>query len=296
VTLPFAKALAELVPPSAVRLRRDFRALLYLVRAHALLHQASRERDRSGRVVATVADYAVVRDLVADLLAEGVEATVPAAIRETVETVVAPLGVGDGDDAGVSVARLATKLGIDKGPASRRWQQARRRGYLKNLETRTGRKARIVVDEPLPEDVELLPTPELVEERCRVARNAEGVADPRRRPGRGRAPCRPRPRVGGRAVSARLGPLADNLVALLAAEPTGLSCDQLARRLRRRRHDVLDVLRSDGRFAHEGRTRGSRWRLPADTTRSTRWDGMCGDDRAGRDCRVGRDGNEARAA
>ena len=38
---------------------------LALIRAHAVLHQASRERDQDGRIVATLNDYAVVRDLVA---------------------------------------------------------------------------------------------------------------------------------------------------------------------------------------------------------------------------------------
>jgi hypothetical protein len=76
VWIPYAKKLAELVPPVAVRLRRDFEAVLNLIRAHALLHQASRERDAEGRIVATVEeDYAAVRELVADLVSEGIEAT-----------------------------------------------------------------------------------------------------------------------------------------------------------------------------------------------------------------------------
>ena len=66
VSVPYARALAELVPPVAVRLRRDFGAVLGLIRAHALLHQATRERDDRDRVVATVEDYDVVRELVVD--------------------------------------------------------------------------------------------------------------------------------------------------------------------------------------------------------------------------------------
>ena len=61
VTIPYAKMLARMVPPVAVRLRRDFGAVLNLIRAHALLHQASRKKDDRGRVVATLADYAAVR-------------------------------------------------------------------------------------------------------------------------------------------------------------------------------------------------------------------------------------------
>jgi hypothetical protein len=43
VWIPYAGKLAELIPPVAVRLRRDFGALLNLIRANALLHQPSRE-------------------------------------------------------------------------------------------------------------------------------------------------------------------------------------------------------------------------------------------------------------
>jgi hypothetical protein len=41
VVILFADRLADLVPPLAVRLRRHFKTVLMLVRAHALLHQAS---------------------------------------------------------------------------------------------------------------------------------------------------------------------------------------------------------------------------------------------------------------
>jgi hypothetical protein len=72
VVIPYQKALATEIPPVAVRLRRDFGAVLNLIRAHAVLHQATRQRDAEGRVIATVDDYAAVRALVADLVAEGV--------------------------------------------------------------------------------------------------------------------------------------------------------------------------------------------------------------------------------
>ena len=59
--------LAEVVPPVTVRLRHDFGAVLSLIHAHAILHQATRDHDPDGRIVATVDDYdAVVLDLVGD--------------------------------------------------------------------------------------------------------------------------------------------------------------------------------------------------------------------------------------
>jgi hypothetical protein len=44
--------------------------------AGGLLHQASRRKDQNGQVVAEIEDYAVVRELIADLVAVGVDATV----------------------------------------------------------------------------------------------------------------------------------------------------------------------------------------------------------------------------
>jgi hypothetical protein len=87
VVIPFADRLTDLVPPLAVRLRRDFETVLTLVRAHALLHQASRRKDEQGRVTAEIEDYRVVRELVADLVAVGVEATVKPEVREVVQAV-----------------------------------------------------------------------------------------------------------------------------------------------------------------------------------------------------------------
>jgi hypothetical protein len=154
VAVPFARSLAELIPPVAVRLRRDFGALLSLVRAHALLHRATRERDAQGRIVATVDDYATVRGLVANTIAAGVEATVSPTVRETVETVAGLVA-----DEGIQARAVAQHLKIDKSNATRRLKVAADDGYLVNLEDRRGKPARWVLGDPLPADVPLLPTP-----------------------------------------------------------------------------------------------------------------------------------------
>jgi hypothetical protein len=153
VAIPYAQRLADLVPPVAVRLRRDFQAVLSLIRSHAILHQASRARDADGKVIATPEDYAIVRELVVDLVSEGVEATVPPTIRETVQAVADLAG-----QEGVSITVLARALNLDKASASRRWNNARARGYLKNLETGRGKQARIVLADPLPDDIPILPS------------------------------------------------------------------------------------------------------------------------------------------
>jgi hypothetical protein len=51
------------------------------------------------------------------------------------------------------------------------------RGHLKNLEDRRGRPARIVLDEPLPEDLEILPTVDRLR-GCTVAVENEGINNP----------------------------------------------------------------------------------------------------------------------
>jgi hypothetical protein len=158
VTIPYAKALAEEIPPVAVRLRRDFGAMLNLIRSHALLHRATRERDGRGRIVATLDDYAVVRGLVADLISEGVEATVPEVVRETVEKVKKLLD--ESGERSVNVRQVGAELGLEYQPTYRRVKMAEDAGYLRNLEDRKGKPARLVLGDPMPEDVKILPDPE----------------------------------------------------------------------------------------------------------------------------------------
>ena len=166
VAIPFAVDLARTVPPIATRLRRDFRQVLSLIRAHALLHQATRETDEDGRVVATLEDYAVVRELVIEALSEGVEAIVPTIVRETVEAIPDKLN-------SLSVTELAELLHLDKSSTSRRVQQALELGYLANDEERRGYPARLRRGLPLPAEIVLLPTVDTLQ-GCTEA----GTADP----------------------------------------------------------------------------------------------------------------------
>ena len=169
--VPYAGELASMVPPVAVRLRRDFGALLNLIRAHAILHQASRERGADGRIVATVEDYAIVRELVADIVSEGVEATVPATVRETVEVVER---LRDETEKDVTIAAVAEELELDKSAAWRRVRSAMDRGYLENKEDRKGRPAKLVTADTLPDDIEILPAPKRLQ-GCTVANDSEGI-------------------------------------------------------------------------------------------------------------------------
>jgi hypothetical protein len=159
------------IPPISVRLRRDFGAVLNLIRAHATLHQASRERDADGAIIATLEDYVRVRELVADLVSEGIEATVPATVRETVEAL-RQLHTEESEP--ITIATLAQRLELDKSSAWRRVRTAMDRGYLKNLEDKKGRPARLISGDTLPDDVEILPAPERLQ-GCTVAGVSEGI-------------------------------------------------------------------------------------------------------------------------
>jgi hypothetical protein len=158
VSIPYAKILADLIPPVAVRLRRDFGALLNLIRAHALVHQASRHRDAEGRIIATIEeDYAAVRELVADLVSDAIEVTVPRTVRETVEAVKRLREASSVEP--VSVVELARELKLDRSAVSRRVRNAKDRGYLRDLEENLRKPSRLILGDGLPDDLQILPSP-----------------------------------------------------------------------------------------------------------------------------------------
>jgi len=161
VVIPYATTLVELLPPVAVRLRRDVTQIFNLIRAHALLHQYTRTRDENGQIVANDEDYRAIYDLVASIIADGVEQTVSDSVRQTVDVVEELQNEGMAE---ISNAVLAKKLNLDKGATSRRVRQAKQRGFLKNLEDKKGKPARLVIGDPMPEDLDVLPKPETLEE------------------------------------------------------------------------------------------------------------------------------------
>ncbi len=155
VSIPYAHALAKECDARAVRLRRDFGAVLNLISAHAILHQETRQRD-NGRIVAALEDYRVIYDLVSDVISEGVKASVSKNVRETVEAVellynsLQPL----------TINRLAKHLGLDHSAVSRRVRVAIDGGYIVNEETRAKQPAKLSIGDPLPAQESVLPTPD----------------------------------------------------------------------------------------------------------------------------------------
>jgi hypothetical protein len=122
-------------------------------------------------------DYAAVRELVSDVVSEGVEATVPTTVRETVEAVSSLLA-----DVKETVAQsdLRKVLELDRGVISRRVRAACDRGYLKNLEDRKGRSACLKLGDPMPDEIDVLPSLEALSEALlqRCSDGAGGTKPP----------------------------------------------------------------------------------------------------------------------
>lgn len=155
VHIPYTRALAGLMPTGATRLRRDFVSLLCLVRAHALLHRANREH-RDGHIIAEPADYDVVRGLIGELVAEGVDAAVSPIVRETVEAARALL-----DDGApfVTPKQIEGSMQVGRSATYDRIRHAIAGGYLANETKKDERGMRLVLGAPLPGDAEsYLPT------------------------------------------------------------------------------------------------------------------------------------------
>ena len=179
MTVPYGGALAEAIPAVDIRLQRDLNAVLQLVRAHALLHEETRERDERGRLVATLKDYATVRELVHDLLSESAEQTVPPTVRETVNAMTAMGPASQPDEKGLSITQISYKLKVSRSQVSRRLKRAESLGFVaESTGAKSGKPKRFVIGERvLGADEELLPTVERLEELCRCARTGgEGHA------------------------------------------------------------------------------------------------------------------------
>ena len=159
VIIPYAEPIALGCNPAAVRLRRDFPVVLYLVKAHAALHFHHRQRDEQGRVIATHGDYQAVYDLVADLVACGSGQKVTEQVRETVAAVMALVGERH-DHPGVTIQGIAYYLKLHKATVSRRVQKGLYAGYLENRAKAPLYK--LVPGDPLPDNRTVLPPPDKI--------------------------------------------------------------------------------------------------------------------------------------
>jgi hypothetical protein len=178
VVIPYAVLLAKKIPPVAVRLRRDFGGLRNLIKAHAILHQASRQLDDCGRIIAALEDYRAVRDIVAPIMSQALQVTASDTMRQTVEAVREANKRAARSGGWASVMQVAEILKLDKSATSRRVNACLERGYLTNLQSKQGSPYKLVLGDPLPGEVEVLPDPESLEGCCSVAADPGGIGPP----------------------------------------------------------------------------------------------------------------------
>jgi hypothetical protein len=175
--VPFARQIAEKIPPLMVRFRRDISSLFNFIKASAILHQAQRQKDDQGRVVATIADYELAYPIFSRVMAESSGKSVPANVRTVVkliaertktETAKPPTGMrfqrvevaGHAAEIVISAEKIGTATGIGKWAAYRAVLTAIDLGFLANNETRPKKPFRLVLKHGVDQsDSSLLPDP-----------------------------------------------------------------------------------------------------------------------------------------
>ena len=183
--IPFAQQIAAEIQPLMVRFRRDVGSLFSFIKASAILHQGQRQVDAKGRVVATVADYALAYPIFTKVMAQSSGKGVPDNVREVVKLIAERAGsaapkptkgtfkrteAGPGSEVVISSEQIGTATGIGKSAAYRAVLAALDLGFLTNNETRRGKPFRLVlkrgVDDAGPP---LLPDPKSIAQESGVA-------------------------------------------------------------------------------------------------------------------------------
>lgn len=159
VVIPYFRALAQVMPTVAPRLRRDFVSLVCLIRAHAILHQVSRAKDEAGRIIADLSDYAVVRELVSSIVAESVDESASKATRETVEIVRELLT--EEETGHTTVKKVAQRLKVGRSATYDRIKRALAGGWLVDVSLKDEKGLKLTLGTDLPDSADgFLPSPE----------------------------------------------------------------------------------------------------------------------------------------
>jgi hypothetical protein len=159
VVVPYAELLAELIPPKAVRLRRDFPQIILAIKAHALLHRSHRQEDTRGQILATEQDYVTVAKLMGGIVAEAAGVGMSRELIQTIEAV-EEATKGLSVDEGATADKVAKLLKLDKSAGWRRLKVAINGGHVVNLETRRGQPGRYRLTQQEVEVTTLFPSPE----------------------------------------------------------------------------------------------------------------------------------------
>ena len=177
--IPFAQQIAAEIKPLMVRFRRDVGSLFTFIKASALLHQAQRQVDAHGRVVATVADYELAYPIFCKVMAQSSGKGVPDNVREVVKLVAERVSAaatkptkgkfqrtaaaGPGAEVVISSEQIGTATGIGKSAAYRAVLTALDLGFLANNETRRGKPFRLVLKHGVDDvGTPLLPDPKSI--------------------------------------------------------------------------------------------------------------------------------------
>ena len=156
VFVPYLRELARGMGrmASGPRIMRDFARVTSFIKVVTLIRQHHRQTDSDGRIVATVDDYAYVRELVNDMFAE----TVSGATLDTRALVEAVIELDKARTAfdRITSTTLANHLGIHHRAAHRRAMRALRMGWVTNKEQKRHHPADWGPGEPMPQ-VEGLP-------------------------------------------------------------------------------------------------------------------------------------------
>jgi hypothetical protein len=184
--IPFAQQIAAEIQPLMVRFRRDVGSLFSFIKASAILHQAQRQVDAQGRVVATIADYELaypifskvmeqtsgkgVTDNVREVVKLIAERAGSAATKPTKGTFQRPAAAGPGSEVVISSEQIGTATGIGKSAAYRAVLAALDLGFLTNNETRRGKPFRLVIKRDVDDaGPPLLPDPKSIVQKSGVA-------------------------------------------------------------------------------------------------------------------------------
>ena len=184
--VPFAPQITSGIPPLMVRFRRDVGSLFSFIKASAILHQAQRQVDAQGRVVATVADYALAYPIFTKVMAQSSGKSVPDNVREVVKLIAERAGsaatrpskgkfqrtapAGPGSEVVISSQQIGTATGIGKSAAYRAVIAALDLGFLTNNETRPGKPFRLTLKQGVDEaGPPLLPDPKTIAQESGAA-------------------------------------------------------------------------------------------------------------------------------
>ncbi len=177
--IPFAQQIAAEIQPLMVRFRRDVGSLFTFIKASAILHQAQRQLDAQGRVVATIADYELAYPIFSKVMAQSSGKSVADNVREVVKLIAERAGspattpakgkfqrtaaAAPGSEVVISSEQIGAATGIGKSAAYRAVLTALNLGFLANNETRRGKPFRLAlkhgVDDAGPP---LLPDPKSI--------------------------------------------------------------------------------------------------------------------------------------